>query len=300
MGALMPLMAGLWLLLSSVAAPAGERLPAGALHVIEITPANVAELEAAFQTHGLHWPIEPEQTIPPLEVKRLPPDFPQIHDIPRRKGLFVRVVLPLALMENQRLREQRALAELFLRYPPERLGTRYRAWLERLMDDYRIPRQWDFQRRGRELMVRLDEVPVELVVAQAAMESGWGTSRFALHGNALFGQWTWSGPGLRPSEADPDSTHKVRAFPSLRASLRAYLHNLNSGRAYARFRALRAELRAGGQVLDPERLAQGLEAYSARGMAYVRELERMLRRPELARLGRVSLLLGSTARPIPG
>ncbi len=300
MGALIPLLAGLWLALAPLAVPAGERLPAGALQVIEIEPASVAELESAFHTHGLDWPIEPGQTIPPLAVKRLPPDFPQVNDIPRRKGLFVRVVLPLALMENQRLREQRALAKLFLRYPPERLGDRYRSWLERLMDDYRIPRQWDFQRRGRELMVRLDEVPVELVVAQAAMESGWGTSRFALEGNALFGQWTWSGPGLRPSEAAPDTTHKVRVFPSLRASLRAYLHNLNSGRAYAHFRELRAKLRLANEPLDPERLAQGLEAYSARGMAYVRELERMLRRPELARLGRVSLLLGSTARPIPG
>ncbi len=269
------------------------------LRPIPVEAETVAELEAVFQRHHYPWPLQADQAVPPLVLARLPRDLPQVRDIPRRKGLFVRITLPLALLENQRLAEQRRLAQLFLRFPPERLGAPYRRWLQELMTRYRVPEDLPHTERGEILLRRLDQVPVALVVAQAAMESGWGTSRFALEGNALFGQWTWSGPGLRPNAADPDATHRVRAFPHLRASVRAYLHNLNTGTAYRHFRRLRAELRRAGRPLDPVYLAQGLERYSARGMAYVRELERMLTRPELAVLARVSLRADPTA-PTPG
>ncbi len=286
------------ILLAFLAAPLAAQ-PLEGTRPIPVDVTTTAELETVFQRHGYRWPLAPGSTVPPLVVRRLPRDLPEVRDVPRRKGLFVRIVLPLALLENQRLTEQRRLARLFLRYPPERLGPAYRNWLLRLMDDYRVPKG-DFARRGEILLRRLDAVPVPLVVAQAAMESGWGTSRFALEGNALFGQWTWDGDGLRPSEAAPDTTHKVRAFPDLRASVRAYLHNLNTGHAYRHFRELRARLRAEGRPLDPLLLAQGLERYSARGMAYVTELQRMLQRPELAVLERITLLPATPAAPTPG
>ncbi len=288
----------LLILLAFLAAPLAAQ-PLEGTRPIPVDVSTTAELEAVFQRHGYRWPLSPGGAVPPLEVRRLPRDLPEVRDVARRKGVFVRIVLPLALLENQRLLEQRRLARLFLRYPPERLGPAYRDWLLRLMDEYGVPKG-DFARRGEALLRRLDAVPVPLVVAQAAMESGWGTSRFALEGNALFGQWTWDGDGLRPSDAHPDATHKVRAFPDLRASVRAYLHNLNTGFAYREFRDLRARLRAEGRPLDAVLLARGLERYSARGMAYVAELQRMLRRPELAVLEQVSLLPAAPAAPTPG
>ena len=90
----------------------------------------------------------------------------------------------------------------------------------------------------------MDEIPVSLALAQAAKETGWGTSRFAQEGNALFGQWTWSGEGLKPKEADENKGHKVMKFNVLQASVRAYQRNLNTHRSYKNFRLARAHLRA--------------------------------------------------------
>jgi len=290
----------LLILLALLAAPLAAQ-PLEGLRPIPVDVDTTARLEAVFQRHGYLWPLSPGAAVPPLVVRRLPRDLPQLRDVDRRKGVFIRIVLPLALLENQRLGEQRRLATLFLQYPRERLGDAYRTWLERLMAEYGVDRKdWDWERRGRELLRRLDEVPAALVVAQAAMESGWGTSRFALEGNALFGQWTWKGDGLRPLAAGPEATHKVRVFPDLRASVRAYLHNLNTGSAYREFRALRARLREAGRPLDAGLLARGLERYSQRGLAYVHELQRMLSRPELAVIDSLSLAPPRPDAPIPG
>ena len=88
----------------------------------------------------------------------------------------------------------------------------------------------------------MDEVPVSLALAQAAKETGWGTSRFAQEGNALFGQWTWSGEGLKPKDSDKSEGHKVMKF-NVTTSVRAYQRNLNTHSSYKDFRKARAELR---------------------------------------------------------
>ena len=93
------------------------------------------------------------------------------------------------------------------------------------------------------LKVRMDEVPVSMAIAQAAKETGWGTSRFAQEGNALFGQWTWTGEGIKPAAADNDSTHKVMKFKVLQASIKAYQRNLNTHSGYKNFRSARAALK---------------------------------------------------------
>ena len=86
------------------------------------------------------------------------------------------------------------------------------------------------------LKMRMDIIPVSIALAQAANESGWGTSRFALEGNALFGQWTWSKKGISPKNKDPDQSHKILQFQILKASVRAYKNNLNTHNAYQEFR----------------------------------------------------------------
>ena len=111
-------------------------------------------------------------------------------------------------------------------------------WLKRRFKEYKID-DGDLSK----LKMRMDIIPVSIALAQAANESGWGTSRFALQGNALFGQWTWSKKGISPKKQDKDKTHRVLQFQVLKASVRAYKNNLNTHNAYKEFREVRARLR---------------------------------------------------------
>ena len=111
----------------------------------------------------------------------------------------------------------------------------------------------------------MDEIPTSLAIAQAAKETGWGTSRFALDGNALFGQWTWSGEGLKPKESEKSKGHKVMKFNVLQASVRVYQRNLNTHKSYKDFRKARAEFRENNIPLDSLLLSQHLDKYAETG-----------------------------------
>ena len=127
----------------------------------------------------------------------------------------------------------------------------------------------------------MDIVPVSLAIAQAAKETGWGTSRFALEGNALFGQWTWSGDGIKPAGADSDTKHKVMKFRVLKASVRAYQRNLNTHSSYKNFRQLRAQLRDDGEKLDSLILADQLDNYAETGKEYTIVLKKIIEQNSL-------------------
>lgn len=130
----------------------------------------------------------------------------------------------------------------------------------------------------KELMRRVDVIPTSLVLAQAANESGWGTSRFAREGNNIFGQWCFDeGCGLVPNKRGDEASHEVRAFASVDAAVRAYFRNLNTHPSYEDLRTLRASMRMQGLPLNSMVLARGLTRYSERGMDYVLELQDMIR-----------------------
>jgi len=143
------------------------------------------------------------------------------------------------------------------------------------------------------LKVRMDEVPVSMAIAQAAKETGWGTSRFAQEGNALFGQWTWSGEGIKPSDAEVDSTHKVMRFKVLQASVKAYQRNLNTHYSYKGFRSARAELRDEGKKLDSMILSEYLDKYAETGKEYVKILQQIIRQNDLTDFDDAKLLPSS-------
>ena len=133
----------------------------------------------------------------------------------KRKDFFIQIVLPLILKENNNIKIDRK--RLFQIINKNNNSNLEKKWLDKKYKQYGIP--------SKDLSVlkkRMDEVPVSLALAQAAKETGWGTSRFALEGNALFGQWTWSGEGLKPKDADKNDGHKVMKFNVLQASVRAY------------------------------------------------------------------------------
>ena len=159
------------------------------------------------------------------KIDHLPKEIKSIESSKKRKRLFIQIVLPLIVEENAKIRLDRK--ELF-RILGKNINTqKEKNWLKEKFKQYGL-RDGDFY----SLKVRMDEVPVSLALAQAAKETGWGTSRFAQEGNALFGQWTWNGEGIRPAGVDKDAKHKVAKFAVLKASVRAYQRNLNTHSSY--------------------------------------------------------------------
>ncbi len=139
----------------------------------------------------------------------------------------------------------------------------------------------------------MDEIPVSLAIAQAAKETGWGTSRFALKGNALFGQWTWSGNGLKPKNAEEGKDHKVMKFYSLQLSVRAYLRNLNTHSTYKNLRKARTQLRNQNKPLDSLVLSKHLDKYAETGREYVKIIKQIIKQNNLTDFDDVKLLPSS-------
>ena len=237
----------------------------------QVDAASAEQLEGVFTQAGYFWP---SREIPPLALQDLPADLATIA-ADQRKSLFFRALLPMVLAENERISEQRN--RLMNALDANTPRPRHQIVLSRLTEAYGVDGDPLAVETQAALKDAVDEVPVALALAQAAKESGWGTSRFAIEGNNLFGQWTWTASrGLKPKDRAEDATHYVRVFKSLRQSVRSYMHNLNSHDAYAEFRALRAQARAEGERLSPELMTTGLDRYSERGEAYVEEIQAMI------------------------
>lgn len=218
-------------------------------------------------------------------VDRMPRPLELLPSANERKRAFVDMMLPLVLRVNEQiLSDRRRLMEL--RGRPATLDPRERRWLEHLSRRYRLSRP-DMDT----LLRRVDVVPPSLALAQAAAESGWGTSRFAREGNALFGQQSSvAGSGLVPLRRDSDKTHEVKSFNRVVDSVTSYMTNLNSHHAYSEFRRLREDQRISGGFLDGYALAGTLQSYSERGDAYIGTIRSIiesnrLRAFDQARLG---------------
>lgn len=234
------------------------------------------ELAGALDATDFLWP--PESSIPPVQVERFPDDMNELATDTRR-AVFFRALLPLVMYENAVISYHRENVQALLEdgTPPE-LGTDERIYLGQLKERYRVEGDLGDLAVRRQLLRRLDEVPASLALAQAANESGWGTSRFTREANNLFGEWTWNeDQGLLPQQRAEGATHFVRIFPDLHASVRSYIHNINIGHAYGELRQERASLREQDEPLDGLALAGGLIRYSERGQAYVDEVRSMIR-----------------------
>ena len=251
----------------------------------ELRPVRVdraMQLQRLFDRHDYHWP--PQETVPPLGLVSLPEDLDRL-DVKQKKSLFFRIMLPLVLAENARLQERRAFLQAALERLDD-LNRRERRRLRRLAELYRIEPDLETPAGRAALLRRVDSIPPALVLAQAANESGWGTSRFAVQANNLFGVWTYRAEvGLKPRRRAGDARHYVRIYPSLQRAVGDYLHNLNIGHAYGALRRQRAAMRSRGEPLAALALAGALERYSERGPAYVEEIRAMIRGNGLDDLG---------------
>jgi Bax protein len=241
-----------------------------------LTVSSAAELEAAFDSLGYVWP--PQSLIPPVELSSLPHDLAQVSDVKQKKALFFRALLPIVLAENETVMELRQHILQLYKKGVMNLEEGERRWLDAMAKTYKIKDNIVEAKTQRTLLARVDIVPEALVLAQAANESAWGTSRFARLGNNLFGQWTYrQSEGIVPLGRPEGATYAVRAFPTIDASVRAYIQNLNTNPAYAELRLIRQQMRDTGQPLDAYQLATGLMAYSERGEEYVHEIQAMMR-----------------------
>ena len=262
-----------------------------------VRPAGSNHLEAVFSELGYRLEdVRDGTSVPRVYVTALPSDLADLSSVEDRKALFLRIVLPLALMSNQELERQRArvqdLAAQIAR--GEILSARDQAWLTQAVARYDLPADADLDR----LLERVDVIPPSLALAQSIEESGWGTSRFAQDGNALYGQRTWSPSiiGLVPEKRADRQRHRVRSYMNLMGGVRAYMHNLNSHPAYEDFRHRRAAMRAAGENLDGHKLSGTLLSYSERGQAYVDQIRGLMRTNDLASLDDARLLNGSNAQ----
>ncbi|MCP4001164.1 MAG: glucosaminidase [Gammaproteobacteria bacterium] len=195
-----------------------------------------------------------------------------------KKKLFFRVIGPLTLRSNELILQDRSHIEA-IKQNKGTPKTKEQAWLAELANNYGLkPAEYkDNIKLIEELLLRVDIVPPSLVLAQAAEESGWGTSRFAFKGNALFGQWTWGKKGIRPSnQRDGKGDYKIAVFDAPLQSVQAHAKNLNSHHAYNDFRTERARLRRTGTRISGDVLAGTLSSYSERGEDYVKSLRSIM------------------------
>ena len=230
--------------------------------------------------------VRETKLVKPVALTLLPAEIKMIENTKKRKEFFIQIVLPLVLKENNNIRLDRKM--LFNIINKSNNTQLEKKWLEKKYKQYGVN-----SKDLSVLKVRMDEVPVSLAIAQAAKETGWGTSRFAQEGNALFGQWTWSGEGLKPKEADENKGHKVMKFNVLQASVRAYQRNLNTHRSYENFRLARAQLRDAGKKLDSIILSQFLDNYAETGNQYVDVLQKIIKQNNLKDFDDAKLLPSS-------
>ena len=221
--------------------------------------------------------------VKPIRLSLLPNEMKSIENSGKRKNLFIKIILPLVLEENNRIIIDRK--KLFTILNKNKNSKDEIKWLNQKFKQYGV-----VNKDLATLKVRMDIIPVSLAIAQAAKETGWGTSRFAIEGNALFGQWTWSGEGIKPAGADTNATYKVMKFNVLKASVRAYQRNLNTHSSYKKFRFIRAQLRDDNKKLDSLKLAEYLDSYAQTGTEYTKVLKQIIQQNQLKDFDEVKLL----------
>ena len=227
--------------------------------------------------------VRAEKLVKPIYFTQFPRDLESIQSTKLKKETFIQIVLPLVVAENERILEDRE--KLKLLNDKKYTTDLEKQWLRQKLLEYKV-KKGDL----KELLVRIDIIPTSIALAQAAKESGWGTSRFALEGNAIYGQWTWSGQGIAPLERDSNKNHKILKFPILRASVKAYKNNLNTHKSYKAFRDKRFQLRDKNRKIRGLDLTETLKNYAQTGSEYTKILNQIITQNRLTDFEPVKLV----------
>ena len=234
--------------------------------------------------------IRQGQPVKPIYLSQLPKDLDRLKNTKKKKNTFIQIVMPLILDENNKILENRKKLFKILGKSANSMGEK--RWLKRRFKEYGIKKE-DIT----ELKVRMDIIPTSIAIAQAAIESGWGTSRFALEGNAMFGQWTWSDNGIEPTDKSKNQDHKILKFSMLRSSVKAYKNNLNTHNGYKEFREKRAELRKNNKKISGLKLVNYLYNYAATGKEYTKILKRTIDQNRLTDFDDATLMNSGKSLP---
>ena len=269
-------------------------------HIQTISVNNSQELITQLRGYRL-WDEPLPSSVAPIVLRGYPGDLVQL-PVEEKKKAFLHTLLPMALIALSEVSmERRELLQILSSYDqrPENFASDEDdeddrpAWMEPLTvreRNFVIALTQKYRTDSVSLLLRrINTVPVSLILAQGAIESSWGTSRFANMGNNLFGIWTWSGPGIVPAEREEGKTHKVASYKTLLDSVRAYILMLNRVEAYRQFRVIRQ------RTSDPVALAAGLLNYSERGGVYVSDIGRVIEFNNLREYD--GLALNAVAKP---
>jgi len=213
--------------------------------------------------------VRSEKIVKPIYFTQFPKDLDEIQSVKLKKETFIKIVLPLIVAENEKILDDKyKLKKITLK---KMTTDEEKQWLRQKFLEYKV-------KKGsvEELNIRMDIIPNSIALAQAAKESGWGTSRFALEGNAIFGQWTWTGKGIEPLLKDSNKKHKILRFPILRASVKSYLNNLNTHKSYNKFRSKRKKMRDSKNRINGLKLTETLSNYAETGSEYTKILEQII------------------------
>ncbi len=227
--------------------------------------------------------VRNEKLVKPIYFTQFPRDLDDLQSVQLKKETFIKIVLPLVVAENEKILDDREKLNNLI----EKKFTTdaEKQWLRQKLLEYKVKKS-----NLKELMFRMDMIPVSIALAQAAKESGWGTSRFALEGNAIFGQWTWDGQGIAPLKRDGDKNHKILKFPILRASVKAYKNNLNTHKSYQKFREKRQQLRDKNKKITGLALTDTLKNYAQTGSEYTKILNQIITQNRLSDFELVKLV----------
>jgi Bax protein len=218
--------------------------------------------------------VRNKKLVKPIYFTQFPKDLDELQNTRLKKETFIKIVLPLIVAENERILADRK--KLKRVYKKKNTTDLEKQWLRQKLLEYKVKKG-----NMEELLQRIDIIPTSIALAQAAKESGWGTSRFALEGNAIFGQWTWSGQGIAPLNRESNKNHKILKFPILRASVKAYQNNLNTHKSYIKFREKRSDMRDKNKDISGLDLTHTLGNYAQTGAEYIKILNQIIRQNRL-------------------
>jgi Bax protein len=227
--------------------------------------------------------VRNKKLVKPIYFTQFPKDLNELQNTRLKKETFIKIVLPLIVAENEKIIADRKKLKLISN---KKFTTDLeKQWLRQKLLEYKVKKG-----NMEELLDRIDIIPTSIAIAQAAKESGWGTSRFALEGNAIFGQWTWDGQGIAPLDRASNKKHKILKFPILRASVKAYQNNLNTHRSYLNFREKRMVMRQKNKNISGLELTETLKNYAQTGTEYTKILIQIIKENRLTDFEPVRLI----------
>ena len=227
--------------------------------------------------------VKNDVPIPRMYFPNIPKNINK-YKIDKKKSVFIAILLPIALRGNELVLEERKLFKIAFStkniYQLEQFSKKYKVKNFKKINFSNLNRS-ELKMIRLELLNKINSIPVSLILAQSIIESGWGASRFAQEGNALFGQWTWKNDdGIKPKE-NLNANFSVKNFDSLLDSVNSYILNLNTHPAYKRLRNFRMSQYKTGKSITGNDMANFLDKYAEIGFKYVTKVRNMIEKNQL-------------------